>query len=241
MRSAVPRGLFTALELLRKPSMADVLRQQAPLPEDIGTIIRVAGGCEETTSRLSQQTGKPRRLLVKAARFYLEQVLFYSETDNYRILGLSPDASQQEVREHGRWILRWLHPDNQQSDWDAAFASRVATAWNALKTPARREAYDRTLAGQRARAFRKRPPVHLAQPLISLPERKRKRTFGASRTVRITAASMVFLGALLVPLDRGSPHSADTPLASCSDPLAVAALICGEPATASTASALSND
>ena len=144
MREPVPRGLITALELLRAPSMADVLRQQSALPDDIGVLIRVAGGCEETRQRLAALLDKPEGLLVKASRFYLEQVLFHAENDSYRILGLTPDARQATVQEHGRWLMKWLHPDHH-SEWEAAFAGRITSAWNDLKTPARRAAYDRTL------------------------------------------------------------------------------------------------
>lgn len=235
MRAPVPRGLFTALELLRSPSMADVLRQQAALPDDIGIVIRVAGGCEETVGPLADQLDKPEALLIKAARFYLEQVLFYSETDSYRILGLSPDASQQEIREHGRWMLRWLHPDNDHSEWEAAFAGRVANAWNDLKTPARRQEYDRTLTAQRARAFRRRPPVHLALPLITRPERERGPAVSRGAMVRFAAASAVFLCSWLIPFDGKDPLPSDRPLASCAGANRAAAMACDPSETASAA------
>ena len=166
MREPVPRGLITAMELLRAPAMADVLRQQSALPDDIDVLIRLAGGCDETRKRLAAPMDQPEALLVKAARFYLEQVLFHSETDSYRILGLRPDAPQAAVQEHGRWLMRWLHPDNDHSEWEAAFAGRITTAWNDLKTPARRATYDRTVHAERARAFHRRKAVPLAPPLI---------------------------------------------------------------------------
>lgn len=242
MREPVPRGLITALELLRAPSMADVLRQQSALPDDIDVLIRVAGGCAETRTRLAAQLDKPERLLVKAAQFYLEQVLFYSETDSYRVLGLTADAPQAAVREHGRWLMKWLHPDNEHSEWEAAFAGRVTTAWNDLKTPARRTAYDRTLRSQRARAFNRRATAPLAPPMIAglratpSPANRRRRL-----TWRVAAVAAIFLAAWLIPFDFDDPLPADQPVASCAGPTGVGAIACEPTAANLSASRLAVD
>ncbi|WP_453960833.1 J domain-containing protein [Amorphus suaedae] len=214
------------MELLRAPAMADVLRQQSALPDDIDVLIRLAGGCVETRERLSTLMDQPGGLLVKAARFYLEQVLFHAENDSYRILGLTPDASPAAVREHGRWLLRWLHPDNDHSEWDAAFAGRITTAWNDLKTPARRAAYDRTVRADRARAFQRRRHVHLAPPLIAGLRQKPAADRRRRVTWRTPAAGVVFLAGWLIPFDLSEPLPSDPPVASCIDRTGTAAVAC---------------
>ena len=39
-------------------------------------------------------------------------------------------------------LMRWLHPDVAREGERAVFAQRIAAAWNTLKTPERRAAYD---------------------------------------------------------------------------------------------------
>jgi hypothetical protein len=42
-------------------------------------------------------------------------------------------------------LLRWLHPDLDRHGERKVFATRVTRAWNDLKTPDRRAAYDQAL------------------------------------------------------------------------------------------------
>ncbi len=41
-------------------------------------------------------------------------------------------------------LLKWLHPDSGVDQARSVFASRVIRAWEDLKTPGRRAAYDRS-------------------------------------------------------------------------------------------------
>ena len=50
-------------------------------------------------------------------------------------------------------LMRWLHPDVAREGERSVFAARIAAAWNTLKTPERRAAYDR----ERHAAARLRP------------------------------------------------------------------------------------
>ncbi|HEX7277769.1 MAG TPA: DnaJ domain-containing protein, partial [Acidimicrobiales bacterium] len=70
---------------------------------------------------------------------------------HYELLGLPPDASQDEVRAAYRALARRHHPDTQY-DVDAATADRsrqtmaaLNAAWAVLGDPARRQAYDASL------------------------------------------------------------------------------------------------
>src|SRR5262249_26468193 len=75
------------------------------------------------------RTGEPTAVLIEAARFYLQQVLFRPEADCYRILGIKPADSRETARNHMRWLLEWLHPDRNNNSWDAVYAERVLKAW----------------------------------------------------------------------------------------------------------------
>jgi curved DNA-binding protein CbpA len=41
-------------------------------------------------------------------------------------------------------LLRWLHPDKDKAGERSRFTARVTLAWDDLKTPERRAAYDKT-------------------------------------------------------------------------------------------------
>jgi len=88
---------------------------------------------------------RTRSLVQSAATFFIEQVLFAPDADAYRVLGANPQASAGELRRNVALLLRWLHPDLDPRGQRAIFVGRVTAAWNDLKTPDRRTAYDQSL------------------------------------------------------------------------------------------------
>ena len=90
-------------------------------------------------------TGRSRDVVRQAATFFIEQILFAPDADSYRVLGASPQASAGELRRNVALLLRWLHPDRDPQGERSIFVSRVTAAWNDLKTPERRAAYDQQL------------------------------------------------------------------------------------------------
>src|SRR5215469_12905786 len=117
-----------ALDLARLPAVA--LTSVAPaLPPNILELILIAAACPDSCEAAVARTGQPTPVLIEAARFYLQQVLFRPEADCYRILGIEPTASRETARNHMRWLLEWLHPDRNGNSWDAVYAERVLKAW----------------------------------------------------------------------------------------------------------------
>jgi len=102
-----------------------------PLPPNVIELMRIAAGSAEACKAAVAQTGEPRHVLIEAARFYLQQVLFRPDADCYRILGIQPTASRATARDHMRWLLEWLHPDRNTNNnsWDTVYAERVLSAW----------------------------------------------------------------------------------------------------------------
>jgi DnaJ-class molecular chaperone len=88
--------------------------------------------------------GRPRDVVREAAAFFIEQVLLHPGADSYRVLGARPDAPNGELRRNMALLLKWLHPDSDRQGQRSVFATRVTRAWNDLKTPERRAAYDRS-------------------------------------------------------------------------------------------------
>jgi hypothetical protein len=117
-----------ALDLFRLPALART-SVSPPLPPNILELIRIAAACPEACEAAVARTGEPRGILIEAARFYLQQVLFRAGADCYRILGIEPGASREKARNHMRWLLEWLHPDRNGDSWDAVYAERVLKAW----------------------------------------------------------------------------------------------------------------
>jgi curved DNA-binding protein CbpA len=98
--------------------------------------------------------------------------------DLYQLLGVSREASRQEIALAWRRRARAEHPDARPSDAAAPGRFRaLAEAYRVLGDPARRAAYDRGLARERPPAFRVTvrrpadpgrvtPPAQAAGPLL---------------------------------------------------------------------------
>src|SRR6478672_2752365 len=117
-----------ALDLARMPALARTSVVPA-LPPNIIELMRIAAASPEACEAAVARTGEPATVVVEAARFYLQQVLFRPEADCYRILGIEPATSRATARSHMRWLLEWLHPDRNGNSWDAIYAERVLRAW----------------------------------------------------------------------------------------------------------------
>jgi curved DNA-binding protein CbpA len=82
--------------------------------------------------------------------------------DPYRVLGVSPDASQRDIARAYRRAVQRAHPDARPHDRQAAARFQALTAaYELLRDPGRRADYDRShrsrpLSGQPPRF---RPPV----------------------------------------------------------------------------------
>ena len=125
-----PHVIELALDLARMPTLVRS-SPVPPLPPNITELMRIAAAAPEACEAAAAQTGEPSLVLIEAARFYLQQVLFRPDADCYRILGVQSAASRATAREHMRWLLEWLHPDrNNNNSWDTVYAERVLKAWH---------------------------------------------------------------------------------------------------------------
>ena len=134
-------AIQSALALFREPGRIADFRDR-PLPSDVGQVIRVAAGEAAAIQAARESTEENAETLAEACIFYLQQMLFVANADSYRVLGMTSDATQQQLREHYRWLMRWLHPDRNPDGWEVVYADRVNAAWQDLKTTERRAEYD---------------------------------------------------------------------------------------------------
>jgi hypothetical protein len=161
-------ALKTAIDLMHVPSQVRLLRSE-PLPGDVQTLLRIAAGDEEAESAAISLTGRSREVVRQAATFFIEQILFAPDADSYRVLGATPRASAGELRRNVALLLRWLHPDLDPDGERSIFIGRVTAAWNNVKTPERRAAYDALLrsanrrSGDRHRSPKSRSGRHTSR------------------------------------------------------------------------------
>lgn len=130
-----------ALDLMHVPSRVRLIRR-APLPDGVPFLLRIAAGDEEAQTIARELTGRPEEMIQHAAGFFIEQALLFPEADSYRVLGATPETTAGDLRRNMAFLLHWLHPDRNKMGDRSVFASRVTLAWENLKTPERREAYD---------------------------------------------------------------------------------------------------
>lgn len=132
------QALDLALDLARAPTLVPAMRAH-PLPPDVLVLIRIAAGCQETCRAAVSATGRTPSVITEACIFYLQQILFAPEADSHRVLGVQPGASRKTMRDHMRWLLKWLHPDRNGADWESVFATRVLKAWRDVSAGGRQD------------------------------------------------------------------------------------------------------
>ncbi len=116
-----------ALDLYRHPALLPTVRK-APLPTDMLNLIRVAASGEAETAEATPIADTNQSELRAAAAFFMQQILFQAGNDHYRILGLTKNAGPQEIKDHKRLLLKWLHPDLNRNKWESAYFQRVLAA-----------------------------------------------------------------------------------------------------------------
>lgn len=143
MARAGGEALAWALDLWRQPGARHALRAR-PLPDGMEQLLAIAGGASAALAEASAATGEPPAQVQEQVRFALREQLLFPDADAYRTLGLAHGAPAQALRSHHRLLQLWLHPDRCDGE-DAVFAARVNAAWDQLRTPERRQAYDARL------------------------------------------------------------------------------------------------
>ena len=164
-------ALRVALELYHMPTRVRILRSRS-LPDGIDVLLRIVGGDHAAAAEAAELTDRSADVMQNAAAFFIEQILFYPEADSYRVLGASRDAKASELRHNMALLLAWLHPDIDRGGDRSIYAARVTKAWEDLKTPERRTAYDKA---RHARKKTHRSRMKAAGPLTAPIKRRQSR------------------------------------------------------------------
>jgi DnaJ domain len=142
-------ALRAAIALTLMPSRIRSLRD-GPLPEGVSVLLRIAAGEEEIEREAAMSLDRPAHIVRDASVFFIEQMLLFPEANSYRVLGTDLKAPTPELRQNMALLIRWLHPDKNPTQEQTVFVYRVNRAWDDLKTPDRRQAYDRWLVDRPA-------------------------------------------------------------------------------------------
>ena len=142
-------ALEQALAAYRTPGRLPQLRNR-PLPDSMLRLLRIAAGDADALAAAVQTTGESSATLIDAAVLYIQQILFAEDADSYRLLGVRADALKEQIQEHYRWLMRWLHPDRHPERWEVVYSDRVNRAWQTLSSMARRTDYDLSLVSTRS-------------------------------------------------------------------------------------------
>jgi hypothetical protein len=125
-----------ALELYRKPARARSLGRR-DVPEGMLELIRIAAASDEEADALIPDEAKAKQPVREAAVFFLQQLLMQAEGDDFRQLGLKRSATLQDVKDHKRQLLKWLHPDRNKNAWEHVLFQRVSGAAERLEAAMR--------------------------------------------------------------------------------------------------------
>lgn len=198
-------AVIMAIELAERPTLAVIMRRR-PLPSDVLTLLKIAAGDRDACRQATRAVRRDPRFVREAAVLYLQTVVLSPEADAYRVLGVSRDAPQEQLREHLRWLMKWLHPDRTKSDWDSVFAQRVLAAWQEVKSADRRARYNRGLvraaggSDRRRRRRLRRPGGHPGKLAIAWVARTEQTAIGSARVKRLAAMGAAVLAAMVLAL-----------------------------------------
>ncbi|HWR21582.1 MAG TPA: J domain-containing protein, partial [Verrucomicrobiae bacterium] len=98
----------------------------------------------QSVRQVAERRGLSSQEIASKAAFLLACLDTPGADDPYTILGIDPTATSEEIKEAWLSRLSLYHPDRhpENSDWFTRQAARLNEAYQRLKDPARRQAYD---------------------------------------------------------------------------------------------------
>lgn len=182
-----------ALEVYRKPAQARTLHRHA-VPPGMLNLIKIAGGTEDEIKALLDDKTAESMPVKDAAVFYLQHLLMNAEGDDYRQLGLRRGASLQDVKDHKRSLLKWLHPDRNHSPWEQVLFGRVKAAADRIEGAIRQgdevpQFVERRRPGRRRRTMAWRAAQKRTKQPVDWRPRLKKAALAAAVFMAIVAVA----------------------------------------------------
>lgn len=129
---SVKSAAEVAIELYHEPRLAQKL-VKVPLHRDVLSVIKVVAGDAAALHAFPDAIASKPDLARQISSLYILKVLFHDRHNDNRLLGLNPGADVNLVKDHKRWLLKWLHPDRNANKWEQAYFKPVADAAKRLE------------------------------------------------------------------------------------------------------------
>jgi hypothetical protein len=118
-------AMDSALDAFRNPSRHRKERVAA-FPEGMLLVIKAAAGDQPTINAVAEERRVPGGDVQEASRHYLLKLLLRPGAQGLQLLGLNVGAEPRTIKDHKRWLLKWLHPDRNPNDWERRLFLKVS-------------------------------------------------------------------------------------------------------------------
>jgi curved DNA-binding protein CbpA len=147
--------------------------------EDITSILETlneSGKNPELLNDISRALGTTSDKLRYAALFFIKRLLFSGSRNFYQVLGVPKETTPALIKKQYRLLIGLFHPDKNPDgeQWHKDYAPLINEAYNTLKRPHSRAAYDRRLKASSTRTAAK--PTTAGKPIV--PSDKNNRFMG---------------------------------------------------------------
>lgn len=127
MNEQLPQAINVAVAVYKQPNQF-VIPRPGRYPKCMLDVIKSAAGDEATIRAISDDLKLPNDAIVSICKFYLQKLITSSGSDPFLMLALDRNASAADIKDHKRWLLKWLHPDRNSSKWESALFSMIGNA-----------------------------------------------------------------------------------------------------------------
>ncbi len=144
--------LSVCIEYYKQPAKYRSVSVDSHALDGIGELLQVATGKKEIPDYV--RTGIIENItdseIKDAIRLYIQNVLLCRNSDYYRRLGVSNNASMELIKAHYKHMFALFQPDaeGQSSEWDEIYTRRINQAYGTLRSVEKRQDYDQFLASR---------------------------------------------------------------------------------------------
>lgn len=104
------------------------------LPEGVGNLLDLANASPDVLAGHAERLFTSREELAAAIHFFIHHALLAEGRDAYRVLGLTPAATSEQVKLHYYKLMRLYHPDRDAGgEWHEVYAPRINQAYRRLR------------------------------------------------------------------------------------------------------------